>query len=224
MKFEHTQVMNVKNALRGMRNPLESWDKSDSTFWMDGTFELGKNDLTLMTKLIRAGSEHRKFLRQCFISVDIEAPIYYWKEFDTYKIGTTANSESTMHRLKDTEITFDKFEMTDFHTCVEMSTANFWVDLINTLEHLRLAYLETKDKKYWTELIRMLPESWLQKRTLTMSYENVYNMVHQRYNHKLNEWSGKDDPSKPNFIGWARTLPYAKELIFWDLEKDGGEE
>lgn len=140
------------------------------------------------------------------------------KEFDTYKIGTTANSTSTMHKLATTPITPDCFEHDDFSNFERVVAGEEWAVLLGVLEDLRRSYNNTKDKRYWKALIRLLPESWLQTRTITMSYENVYNMVHQRYNHKLNEWSGKDDPSKPNFISWARTLPHAQELIFWDLE------
>lgn len=206
MKFENTEVWGFKHAIRGMRNPLESWSKSDSTEIL-----LGPNDLQLMKKLISAGPEHRKFLRQIFVSVDITAPLYWWKEFDTYKVGTVANSCSTMHKLKDTPITMNCFEMSG-HEDIPMilnafgRTDDFWYWLIEALEYLRQEYLETKDKKYWHELIRMLPESWLQKRTVTMNYENVANMHLQRLRHKLSEWS-------TDFIQWADSLPYFKELF-----------
>lgn len=243
MKFEDTEVWGFEHAIRGMRSPLESWDKSDSLFCCNKTTDedckkcplyndekqcrrtirfqqetnmpfyiIGKNDLDLMHKLIKAGTEHRKFLRQIFISVDITAPLYWWKEFDTYKVGTVANSCSTMHKLKDTPITMDCFEMDDFADSNEESnhynlyTKNMWLKLIDHLEALRKEFNETKDKRYWKELIRLLPESWLQKRTVTMSYENVANMYSQRMNHKLTEWS-KD------FIQWADNLPYFKELF-----------
>ena len=206
MKFENTEVWGFEHAIRGMRNPLESWSKSDSTKML-----LGPNDLQLMKKLISAGHEHRKFLRQIFVSVDITAPLYWWKEFDTYKVGTVANSCSTMHKLKDTPITMNCFEMSG-HEDIPMilnafgCTDDFWYWLIEALEYLRKEYLETKDKKYWHELIRMLPESWLQKRTVTMNYENVANMRSQRLRHKLSEWS-------TDFIQWADSLPYFKELF-----------
>lgn len=220
MKFENTETWGWEHSLRGMRNPLESWDKSDSEFSasVDGVFKIGKKDLDLMRRLIKAGPEHRKFMRQIFVSVDITAGIFWWKEADTYKIGTTANSTSTMHKLATTPITEDCFEHDDFSDFERVIAGDAWADLLGELEGMRRAYNNTKDKRIWKALIRLLPESWLQTRTITMSYENVYNMVHQRYNHKLNEWSGKDDPSKPNFISWARTLPHAQELIFWDLE------
>lgn len=163
-------------------------------------------------------------MRQIFVSVDITAPLYWWKEFDTYKVGTVANSTSTMHKLATTPITLDCFEIDDFQpdTTVYQEQAGLQ-DIVNTeiirlLEALRQRYLETKDKRYWKELIRWLPEAWLQTRTVTMSYENLLAMCSkgQRRYHKLNEWSGQDDNDKPNFIAWARTLPYAQELIFID--------
>ena len=215
MKFEKTEVWGFEHAIRGMRQPLQSHSKSDSYWGNDEgcleSYVIGPNDMKLMKTLIKAGPEHRKFLRQIFISVDITAPLYWWKEFDTYKVGTVANSCSTMHKLKDTPITRDCFEMSG-HEDITMvlnalgKTHDFWYWLIDALEYLRQKYLETKDKKYWYELIRMLPESWLQKRTVTMSYENVANMYSQRMNHKLTEWS-KD------FIQWADNLPYFKELF-----------
>lgn len=229
MKFENTEVYGFKSALRGMRNPLNSWDKSDSQSVQSEDhagccFLIGPKDMTLAQKLIRAGSEHRKFMRQIFVSVDITAPLYWWKEFDTYKVGTVANSTSTMHKLATTPITLDCFEIDDFQpdTTVYQEQAGLQ-DIVNTeiirlLEALRQRYLETKDKRYWKELIRWLPEAWLQTRTVTMSYENLLAMCSkgQRRYHKLNEWSGQDDNDKPNFIAWARTLPYAQELIFID--------
>lgn len=262
MKFENTEVWGFEHALRGMRNPKESWDRSDSHYgcWEYGTYEcdcdgcgkgidradnctnynkyyiIGENDLKLAQHLIKAGSEHRKFMRQIFVSVDITAPLYWWKEFDTYKVGTVANSTSTMHKLATTPITIDCFEIDDYDDSLYVKDSDqtgtsenfenyFHVGmmtevLIDRLEQIRLQYLETKDKRYWKELIRWLPESWLQKRTVTMNYENIYNMVHQRTHHKLNEWSGIDNPDAPNFISWARSLPYAKELIFLD-ESEG---
>ena len=211
MKFENTSVYNIYNAILGARNPMNSWDKSDSVFkGYNGKIEntsIGKNDLELMQKLIKAGSEHRKFLRQIFVAVDITAPLYFFKELDTYKVGTVANSTSTMHKLASTPITIDCFEMGDFTPIID----NFKIDLswrtvVSYLEQLRQKYNETKDKRYWKELIRLLPESWLQKRTITMSYENILNMYQQRKNHKLAEWS-------KSFCDWVKTLPYAEELI-----------
>ncbi len=250
MRFEDTEVWGFRKALKGMRNPKNSWDKSDSIFGYnqcgncnhnhlcdecnkhdpyDYAIEapvIGVNDMKLAQQLIRAGSEHRKFMRQIFVSVDITAPLYWWKEFDTYKVGTVANSTSTMHKLASTPITMECFETDDYdlntfvyyeHTAVN-DVIDTNVGFIHFLETLRQHYLETKNKKYWKELIRWLPESWLQTRTVTMSYENLLAICSkgQRRHHKLNEWSGQDDNTKLNFISWARTLPYAQELIFID--------
>lgn len=238
MKFERTEVWGFKHALRGMRNPLNSWNKADTLFqvrendvdgdlYSDGfeTPDIGPNDLGLAQRLISGGSEHRKFLRQIMVSVDITAPLYWWKEFDTYKVGTTANSTSTMHKLASNPITLDCFETDDYDGDVVYADGDIdkWVDdkyvctdvenLVNFLEMLRVKYLETKDKRIWKELVRWLPEGWLQTRTVTMNYENLRTMYHQRKEHKLNEWSGKDDPTKTNFIAWVEALPYAKEFI-----------
>ena len=222
MRFENTSVYNIYNAILGARNPMNSWDKSDSVFnGFNGKIEntvIGKNDLVLMQRLIKAGSEHRKFMRQIFVSVDITAPVYWWKEFDTYKVGTVSNSTSTMHKLASTPITIDCFEMDDFEK-INLESEDFsfplklsWQSLISDLEFCRKKYNETKDKKYWKELIRLLPESWLQKRTITMNYENILNMYWQRKNHKLTEWS-------KSFIDWVKTLPYAEELICFEQEE-----
>lgn len=217
MKFENTEVWGFKHALRGMRNPKESWNKSD-TEWLRGTyieaFKIGENDLKLAQTLIKAGSEHRKFMRQIFVSVDITAPLYWWKEFDTYKVGTVSNSTSTMHKLADTPITKECFEMDDYEIIPIDERSNnewFWNRVIEKLEFLRTMYNSSKNKVYWKELIRLLPESWLQKRTVTMDYENLLAMCSkgQRRFHKLTEWS-------KSFIDWARELPCAQELIFID--------
>lgn len=222
LKFEHTEVWGFEHALRGMRNPKNSWDRNDSL--IEGkNFIIGNNDMKLAQTLIRAGSEHRKFMRQIFVSVDITAPLYWWKEFDTYKVGTVANSTSTMHKLTSQPITMNCFEMDDYHTSIcDISTC--WGRLIETLEKLRYVYVKTKDKRVWKELIRLLPESWLQTRTITMNYENIYSMVKQRKNHKLNEWSGNDYPLFSNFISWAKSLPYSQELIFIDKIEDKNNE
>lgn len=239
MKFENTEVWGFKHALRGMRNPKNSWHKNDSYMCdmcdmcevenmnpgfcdSESCFVIGENDMRLAQTLIKAGSEHRKFMRQIFVSVDITAPLYWWKEFDTYKVGTVANSTSTMHKITSQPITLDCFEIDDYEKdlkCLETYDSDIEVDystvdfevykFINLLENLRQKYLETKDKKYWKELIRWLPESWLQKRTITMNYENVRNIYFQRKNHKLTEWS-------ESFIKWVESLPYAEELIMYD--------
>ena len=218
MKFEKTSVFNFEGALHGMRNPMNSWDRSDSEWVQTDRFEngyrvfdykIGKNDMKLAQSLIKAGSEHRKFMRQIFVSVDITAPLYWWKEFDTYKVGTVANSTSTMHKLASTPITLDCFETDNVEILEELNyeVSCWWSELVSWLEKLRQKYNETKDKRYWKELIRLLPESWLQKRTVTMNYENILSMIHQRKGHKLTEWS-------KGFIEWAESLPYAKELLF----------
>ena len=219
MKFENTEVWGFEHAIRGMRNPLESWNKGDSHYDIEevmvdeevvlerGKYIIGSNDLQLAQTLIRAGSEQRKFLRQIFVAVDITAPLYFFKELDTYKVGTVANSTSTMHKLASTPITIDCFEMGDFTPLIDNFKIDLsWQTIMTYLEQLRQRYNETKDKRYWKELIRLLPESWLQKRTITMNYENILNMYRQRKNHKLTEWS-------KSFCDWVKTLPYAEELI-----------
>ena len=187
---------------------------------------LGPKDMKLAAALIHGGSEHRKFLRQIMVTVDITAPLYWWKEFDTYKVGTTANSTSTMHKLTSKPITIDCFETDDYAilndemlkvpseggTCHELFTLNEGVDLfIQMLENLRQKYLETNDKAYWKELIRWLPEGWLQTRTVTMNYENLLSMVHQREHHKLTEWSGSGE--NESFIKFAKSLPYMQDFL-----------
>lgn len=277
MKFNNTRVMNFEGALRGMRNPKESYHLSDSFFglidyeyteadynmastWAEnekpeyydnfGEYEkerialedkydewllnngvlyrnvddmiaevafIGPKDMKLAQRLIKAGPEHRKFMRQIDVSVDITAPLYWWKEFDTYKVGTVANSTSTMHKLAETPITLECFETDDY--CPDIFTSPEEIEyFIQFLEGLRIKYLDTKDERYWKELIRWLPESWLQTRTVTMSYENLFAICSkgQRRFHKLNEWSGIHTKVDESFIQWARQLPYAQELIFID--------
>lgn len=216
MKFENTEVFNFDGALRGMRNPMNSWDRSDS---YQGRYRyiIGENDLKLAQTLIKAGSEHRKFMRQIFVSVDITAPLYWWSEYDTYKIGTAANSCSKMHKIHSKEFFRNDFSFDELNK----ESLIFLDTIIAKLEELRLKYIETKDKQYWYAIIQLLPSSYNQKRTVTMTYENVFNMIHQRMNHKLNEWSGKDGSSKPNFISWAKKLPYAEELLFIEKENKG---
>lgn len=284
MKFRNTKVMNFENAFRGLRNPLESWSKSDSEFgifgeddsyqetvsvahqWIidynkkaeennqkvieDGSLEycrleesyidwlmensvlssddwnakfdlalLGPKDLDLAQRMIKAGSSDRKFLRQIFVSVDITAPLYWWKQADTYKVATVANSTSTMHKLATTPITKDCFEIEDFNPNItvfdgEPYTPDYLMNdcadnIINICETLRKRYLQTKDKRYWKELIRWLPNGWLQTRTWTANYETLRNMYNQRKNHKLTEW-------RKNFCDWVKTLPYAEELILFN--------
>ena len=187
---------------------------------------LGPKDLKLAQQLISGGSEHRKFLRQIFVSVDITAPLYWWKEFDTYKVGTTANSTSTMHKITAKPITLDCFEIDDYQEfCTFLpdflgeeglsadDCESMIIRFIDFLEGLRLKYLETRDYRFWKELIRWLPESWLQTRTVTMNYENILSMLHQRKFHKLDEWSGDEDYEFESFVKFARELPYANLLL-----------
>ena len=277
MKFENTYVSNFQGAFRGLRNPLESWNKSDSAFGIDATSDcdkdwqiadlyckknnidinsdhfydveekyaawlrengvlkitkgytecveyafIGPNDLDLAHRMIKAGTSDSKFLRQINVSVDITAPLYWYKEFDTYKIGTVANSTSTMHKLSKTPITLDCFEKDDYNRSLVLTEENteegvigYFVDdmvkeLINHLETLRLLYLETKDKKYWKELIRWLPNGWLQTRTVTMNYAVLRNQYFQRQHHKLSEWH--------QYCEWIESLPYSEDLITYTGE------
>ena len=206
IKLEKTSVMNFENAVRGARNPLNSWEKMDSFYDDKGNFVLGENDLSLARRLCSAGSDHRKFIRQIFVSVDITAPMYWWKEYDTYKVATVANSTSTMHK-----ITSKKFELSDF-SCDKMDedTLDFMQKVIDKLEDLRLKYLETKDKQIWYDIIQLLPSSYNQMRTCTMNYENLISMYYARKTHKLDEWHV--------FCDWVKTLPYADVMI---LVKEG---
>ena len=179
--------------------------------------KIGSNDMKLATTLIRSGTCHSKFMRQIFVSVDITAPQFIWSELDTYKVATTTNSTSKIHKLVKSEITKDCFEMDDYEN-VDKNNED-WDETIQRCEYLRQKFNETGEKKYWKELIRILPESWLQTRTFTCDYETLKGICSsdQRRNHKLNEWSGLDKPEvKEYFIKWARSLPYAQELIFFD--------
>ena len=201
LTVKNTEVMNFKNAMRGARNPMNSWDRSDSYSDDDGKYILGENDLSLAVRLRKAGSDHRKFLRQIFVSIDITAPMYWWKEFDTYKVGTVANSTSTMHK-----ITSAPFSLSQF-SCDKMDepTLEVMKYIIAELEKLRLRFIETKDKQIWYDIIQLLPSSYDQMRTCTLNYENLINIYHARKNHKLDEWHILCDH--------IRSLPYAEELI-----------
>lgn len=210
MKIEQINIYNFQNALRGMRNPKNSWEKSDSIFDQNGyCISLGKNDQQLCQSLIKGGSEHRKFLRQIFVSIDITAPLYWWKEMDTYKVGTTANSTSTMHKITSSPIDLNKFEISDYEPILFNNENIISTYLIPYLEFLREKCIELEGteeyKKYWKELIRWLPEGWTQTRTWTCNYENLFNIYRQRKNHKLIEWR--------EFCKWIETLPYASELL-----------
>ena len=200
IKFERTDVMNFENAIRGARNPLNSWDRSDSRT-ENGQFVFGENDLTLAKKLARAGSDHRKFVRQIFVSVDITAPIYWWKEYDTYKVGTVANSTSTMHKIHS-----NPFETDDFsHDHLTDKAKASLERTISDLEELRLEFLETKDKELWYSMIQLLPESYHQMRTCSLNYENLFGMYNSRKGHKLDEWH--------KFCEWVEGLPYFKDIF-----------
>ena len=201
IKIERTSVMNIENAIRGARNPLNSWDKMDSAYNEDGEYILGENDLGLGMRRAKAGSDHRKFIRQIFVSVDITAPLYWWKEFDTYKVGTVANSTSTMHKIHSKPIVMEDFSFDR----LTPESEKFARDMVEYIESVRLKYMEDKDKAYWWDLIQLLPSSYNQMRTCTMNYENLTNMYYARRNHKLDEWHV--------FCDWIKSLPYAEEFI-----------
>lgn len=217
IKIENIECWGFKHAVRGMRNPMNSWDKSDSEFCYQGrTALIGENDLSLMKRLYKAGTEHRKFMRQISVSMDITAPLYWWKEFDTYKVGTVSNSCSTMHKIH-----AKPFEMRDFsieHLSEYHEDGVVWYNneypnasrevfsfIVDALNEYRNMYLETKDKMYWWFMIQTLPSSYNQKRTITMSYENVATIINQRSGHKLDEWNC--------LVGELKKLPYIKEIM-----------
>ena len=202
IRIERDSVMNLENAIRGARNPMNSWGRMDSAYDEHGNYVLGENDLDLGRRLARAGSDHRKFLRQIFVSVDITAPLYWWKEFDTYKVGTVANSCSTMHKIHT-----KAFEREDF-SCDRLDEAGLQAldALIVYLEAERQKFCENKENRQpWHNMIQLLPSSYNQMRTVSMNYENLINIYYARKNHKLAEWHTLCD--------WILTLPYAKELI-----------
>ncbi len=202
--LERTSVMNLENALRGARNPMNSWAKSDSYYDDEGNYIVGEADLKLGHNLCYSGSDHRKFIRQIFVSVDITAPLYWWKEFDTYKVGTVANSTSTMHKIHSKEFSIDDFS----HDHMTPETEAQLQLVVDYLETLRNKFLETKDKKYWYDMIQFLPSSYNQMRTVTMNYENLTGMYFARRNHKLDEWH--------TYCDWIKTLPYAEDFITFD--------
>lgn len=200
IKVEHIEVWGFEHAVRGMRNPLESWSKSDGQYFFGSGYVVGNNDLNLMQRLYKAGTEHRKYLRQIFVSMDITAPLYWWKEFDTYKIGTVANSCSTMHKIHAKEFTLDDFSHEHLREAWFLALGHT-IDLLNDT---RKIYLESGEKADWWQMIQILPSSYNQKRTITMNYENVMNMIHQREHHKLDEWI--------MFVEELRKLPYVKDI------------
>ena len=195
--------MNLENAIRGMRNPMSSWNKNDSHY-ENGQYILGPEDLRLAKQLCSAGRDHRKFIRQIMVCVDIDAPIYWWKEFDTYKVGTVANSTSTMHKIHSKPFAPDQFS---FDNLTEKSQ-KFSMELIAYLEELRVEYNKTKDKAIWLDIIKLLPSSYNQLRTVTLNYEVLNNIYHARKNHKLSEWH--------TFCDYIRSLPYASEMITFE--------
>ena len=206
IKIELTQTYAWEAAVRGMRNPLNSWKKSDSTFALievsPGVYipDIGKNDLDLMKRLVNAGSDHSKFMRMLVVSCDITAPLYWWKEYDTYKVGTVANSCSTMHKIHSKEFTLNDFS----HEHMSEFSKNIMGVVIRGLNSNRRDYNETKDKDHWWQMIQLLPTSYNQKRTVQLNYAVLRNMYHARKHHKLDEWIA--------FCRWVETLPYA-ELI-----------
>lgn len=202
IKLERTSVMNLENAMRGARNPLNSWARTDSYYDEDGNYVLGENDLGLAMRLRKAGSDHRKYVRQIFVSVDITAPLYWWKEFDTYKVATVANSTSTMHKIHSKPFSIDDFS----HDHMTPETLTFMQTVVDQLEAIRLKYMEEgKKKEDWYDMIQLLPSSYNQMRTVTMNYETLINIYFARRAHKLMEWH--------TFCDWIGTLPYAKEII-----------
>lgn len=206
IRLERTSVMNLENAIRGARNPMNSWGRMDSYYGEDGQFVLGPNDLDLAKRLRKAGSDHRKFLRQVFVSVDITAPMYWWKEYDTYKVATVANSTSTMHKIHS-----KPFELDDFsHDHMSPAALAFMETVVKELEAIRLRFAEKKDKADWYDMIQLLPSSYNQMRTCTFNYETLINIYHARRNHKLSEWHA--------FCDWILTLPYGRELIAMEDE------
>ena len=209
IKIERVSVMNMDNAVRGARNPMNSWAKSDSYYDEKGSFVVGPQDLDLCHRLSVSGSDHRKYLRQIFVSMDITAPLYWWKEFDTYKVATVANSCSTMHKIH-----AKAFERDDFSHDRMSERALACLDaVIACLEESRTRYLATKDKADWHDMIQLLPSSYNQMRTVTMNYETLVNIYYARRNHKLAEWH--------TLCGVIEAMPYAREMI---LVKDEGKE
>lgn len=204
LTLKNTSVMNFENAIRGARNPMNSWGRMDSHTEPDGSFVFGPNDLDLAMRLAKAGSDHRKYLRMVFVSVDVTAPLYWWKEYDTYKVATVVNSTSTMHKIHS-----KLFSMDDF-SCDHMTdgTKKFMETVVAELENIRLRFKETKSKDDWYDMIQLLPSSYNQMRTCTFNYETLINIYRARKNHKLAEWH--------TFCDWIETLPYAEQLITFE--------
>lgn len=209
IKIEKTDTYGWESAIRGMRNPMNSWDKSDSAFTglpING-FLIGENDLKLMKNLSKAGNDHAKFLRMINVTCDITAPLYWWKEFDTYKVGTVANSCSTMHKITSKSIELSDFSIDDFNIdddYNEIALEDMFINVVADCEFLRQKYLETKDRRYWKGLIQLLPTAYNQKRTIQLNYQVLKNMYFSRRNHKLDEWH--------DFCEWCEKLPHFKEI------------
>lgn len=208
IKFENIEAFGWEAAIRGMRNPMNSWDKSDSSFIfprggvpLPALFKIGPNDLKLMQSLIRAGTDHSKFMRMINVTVDITAPLYWWKEFDTYKVGTVANSCSTMHKIHSKEFSLDDFS----YEHLDGYSIDLLEQIIDRLNDNRKHYNETKDKDYWWQMIQLLPSSYNQKRTVQLNYQVLRNVYFSRRNHKLDEWH--------DFCDMIKSLPYAEELV-----------
>ena len=206
IRVENIDVWGFEHAVRGMRNPMNSWDKSDSYYdqanFCDHDFHIGDNDMALMQKLYKAGTEHRKYLRQIMVSMDITAPLYWWKDFDTYKVGTVANSCSTMHKIHAKEFTLDDFSVEHLSEDVIADPFNRIIDCLNFFRGLYIAH---KCKSDWWQMIQLLPTSYNQRRTLTMNYENVMTIIRQRSGHKLDEFN--------QFVEILKELPYVKEIM-----------
>ena len=200
IRLERTNVMNLENALRGARNPMNSWQRMDSGYDSEGRFFLGPNDLDLAKRLRKAGSDHRKFMRQILVSVDITAPLYWWKEYDTYKVATVANSTSTMHKIHAKPFALEDFS----HDQLSERGLRVLKGLIGELEDMRLQFVAHKRKEDWYDLIQLLPASYEQLRTCTLNYETLVNIYYARKDHKLEEWH--------KFCRWIRELPYGWEL------------
>ena len=225
IKVEAIEVFGIEGAMRGMRNPLNSWDKADTTV-SDDILEIGENDLNLATRLIKAGTEHRKFLRMIHVQMDIIAPLYWWKEADTYKVGTTTNSCSTMHKIAAKEFTLDDFshehlidDQNDFENengQISSYKDFLYYDVLDVLNTARRQYLETKDKKYWWQMIQLLPSSYNQRRTWDISMETLLSILHQRKNHKLDEWNEFRDIC-------LEQVPYLKEFYEASLKETTNE-
>ena len=223
IKIENTEVVGWEHAIRGMRNPMNSWEKSDSKWYSIGIpttnpaavndkylsqkYCLGDNDLDLMTRLRNAGTDHRKFMRMITVYLDITAPLYWWKEFDTYKVGTVVNSCSTMHKIHEKEFTLEDFSIEHLNDdrSAEVSNLEWFEYLIIHLNRDRRKFIETKDKQYWWQMIQLLPSSYNQRRTVMLNYEVLANIYKSRRNHKLDEWH--------TFCDWIESLPYSELII-----------